>query len=275
LCRRLGLRHIVVRQRGGRLAVERDKNARTHFCTDEHAQFVALANHLRSATRVTYDGIAGDVLSQSSYLNPEVQALWDRRDERALADYLLDGYGTATTDAALARLLAPDLLREVPRERAIARLVGEVRRHLDAPNPVASFFFWNRTRREIALSPYALLRDVTVYAPFLDVAVVELLASLPAAMLMDRRFHTDAIARAYPAFADVPYEAKSRRVLRPAWQRRFARDLTRDVIGTPLLHTRALLPRAIATLFDGDPARLWWGSLACYLAQLDTVARRV
>jgi hypothetical protein len=36
-------------------------------------------------------------------------------------------------------------------------------------NPLGSFCFWNRTRREIALAPFSTLEGVpTVYAPYLD-----------------------------------------------------------------------------------------------------------
>jgi asparagine synthetase B (glutamine-hydrolysing) len=275
VCRRLRLPHVVIRQDADRAGAEREKNVRTHYCSDEHSQFVVLARHLRASTAATYDGIAGDVLSQSSYLNAAVQALVERRDALAIARYVLDGYGVMVTDAALARLLAPAVWREVPRERAEARLAREIARHLDAPNPVSSFFFWNRARREIALGPYALMRDVTVYAPYLDRQVFELLASLPASLEMDRRLHTDAIARAFPQHADIPYERKTARSRRPWLQRRLAASLARDVVANRgLLRARTLLPGVLATVADGNAERLWHTALTVYLAQLGALASR-
>ena len=276
LCRRLRIRHVVIPQPGDRVAVEREKNRRTHFCTEEHAQFVVLAEYLRGATRVTYDGIGGDVLSQSSYLRPEVVALFDAGDHDGVAQFILEGYGTAVSEHALKRLLAPALLALMPRERALARLVREVRRHMEAPNPVESFFFWNRTRREIALSPYALMRDLTVYAPYLDYALFDLLAGLPAEMELPGTLHTEAIARAYPEHADVPYEAKVRRNEQPSAQRRLAVALARAVIAsTGTLSAAGLLPGLSATLVDGSAARLWHAPLALYLSQLTSAAGAV
>ena len=107
LCRTVRLPHVVLRQRRDRLQAEREKNRCTHFCTDEHAQFLAVADHLRVSTRETYDGIAGDVLSQSTYLNPEVHARFERRNALGAAEYILDGYGTSVSDRALERLVAP------------------------------------------------------------------------------------------------------------------------------------------------------------------------
>jgi asparagine synthetase B (glutamine-hydrolysing) len=275
VCARLGLRHVVVEQRPDRAAVEREKNVRTHFCSDEHSQFIVLAHYLRESTSLTYDGIAGDVLSQSSYLNADVQALVEQRDPTAIARYVLDGYGLMVSDTALGRLLAPAVLREVPRDRAEDKLAREIRRHLDAPNPVSSFFFWNRARREIALGPYALMRDLTVHAPYLDRDVFDLLASLPASLEMDRRLHTDAIARAFPQYADIPYERKSERSSRPAFQRRLASSLAVAVVSArEMLRADALLPGILATVGDGSAQRLWHTPLTLYLAQLAALASR-
>jgi len=161
----------------------------------------------------------------------------------------------------------------VPRERAVAHLAREVAIHFDAPNPVASFFFWNRTRREVALSPFALMHGTTVYAPYLDRDVFDLLATLPASLLVDRRFHTDAIARAYPHMAEVPYEARTVESPRPWLQRRLAAGLARIVaVSGGMLNAGTLVPGIVATLVDGDAQRLWHASLTAYLGQLSELA---
>ena len=275
LCGRLGVPHRVLAQRQDRVSVEIEKNHRTHFCTDEHAQFVALADYLAGNTSETYDGIAGDVLSQSGYLDPAVHALFERRAVGDIARYILDGYGTMVSEHALATLLEPRQARLVTRERALARLVREITRHLDAPNPVASFFFWNRTRREIALSPFALMGALRVHTPYLDAAVYALLSAMPAALQMDRRLHTDAIGRAYPAIADQPYETKTVRQVRRGFHRRTAVALARVLARHPgMLGRRRLLPGILVTILDGDGERLWHTSLSVYLAQLGALARR-
>jgi len=268
LCRTIRLPHVVLRQRRDRLEAEREKNRCTHFCTDEHAQFISVADHLRLSTRETYDGIAGDVLSQSAYLNPEVHARFERRRALGAAEYILDGYGTSVSDRALERLVAPRVFRQVPRERALERLRPEVLAHAAAPNPTSSFFFWNRTRREVALSPFAVMRGLTVYAPYLDRDVFNLLAGLPASLLMDRALHTDAIARAYPAMAGVRYEARLPDQ-RAAGTRRLAIQLARLVASDrAVLRPATLLPGLMATAVGGNAARLWYTPLSIYLDQL-------
>ena len=267
VCSRLGISHEVIRQDSNRAHVERRKNAATHSCSDEHAQFVVLSDHLRRRTLETYDGIAGDVLSQSSYLTPVSHAFFERGDIEGFAAFLLDGYGTMMSDGALARLLAPHLYAEVPRERAIARLCRELNRHVNATNPTSSFFLANRTRREVALSPYGLMRDVVVYAPYLDADVYDFLAGLPASVLMDRTLHTEAISRAWPQFAGVPYEERGATTRDRTSGRTLASALATIVrrLGTGWIRPIGLLPGIAATVVDGKAERLWAAPLLFYL----------
>ena len=271
LCAALAVEHRVISQPGNRALLERQKNAATHLCTDEHAHFVILAEHLRAHTRETYDGIAGDVLSQSTYLRPDVHALFTRGDYRGVAAYILDGYGTTMSDSALERVLAPEVGRELSRERAVARLTAEIAQHADAANPVGSFFLSSRTRREIALAPYGLMRDLTVYAPYLDRDLFDFLSALPAELLMDRSLHTDAIARAWPQHARMPYERKGLKVPDRWAQRRAAAASIAAVLrrrSRPYLRRATLLPMLAATLADGAAERLWPTPLVLYLDQI-------
>jgi asparagine synthase (glutamine-hydrolysing) len=277
LCQALWIEHRVISQPRDRASIERVKNVLTHFCTDEHAQFMVLADHLRENTRETYDGIAGDVLSQSTYLRPEVHQLFSRADFEGVATFVLDGYGTTMTDRALERVLAPALCRELSRERAVARLTTEVARHADAANPVGSFFLHNRTRREIALSPFGLMSGLTAYAPYLDRDLFDFLSALPAELLMDRALHTDAIARAWPQYAHLPYERKGL-TRDDRWaQRRLAAALAHAVVrrtSNGVLRSGALLPPLAATIADGASHRLWHATLVLYLDQIAAMRER-
>lgn len=271
VCAALGIEHRVFDQPRERAAVERRKNILTHFCTDEHAQFVVLADHLTANTRETYDGIAGDVLSQSTYLRAEVYELFTRRDYRGVAEFVLDGYGTMMAERALERVLAPELYRQMPRERAVARLMAEIAHHAEHANPIGSFFLNNRTRREIALAPYALMRDITVYAPYLDRDLHDYLSALPATLLMDRTLHTEAIAKAWPGHAGIPYERKGLTRDDRSAQRRLAAAVAAATMRSGargILRRSTLLPALAATVADGMSSRLWHATLVLYLDQL-------
>jgi len=269
----LGVEHIVLNQPPSRFRSEWEKNAHTHLCSFEHAWALPIAQYLSGRGAAVYDGIAGDSLSQSQFLTPERVELFERGDVGALAADLLGGEGY------LRALLPAPAYRRFGRELGLARLGEEVARHVDAPNGVGSFRIWNRTRRTIALAPFGLLAQAAeVYAPYLDPPLFDFLSSLPGRMLLDRRLHTDAIARAHPRYASVPYEVKGGRApeRHAAHFRRLGDDVLRAADAAPggLLRRGALAARlARANLFARHHAEVEsLGILAIYLIQLETVA---
>jgi len=202
-----GVPHFVVSQPRNQLRQERRKDLETHFCAIEHAWIPAMADFITGRWRTVYEGVAGDTLSTGIFATPERQQLFDAGRFEELADKFLwpEGY--------IPGMLSPDQYRRSSRAVARERVAREVARHSDAPNPIGSFCFWNRTRRVTSLAPFAILSaGAHVYCPYLDTDVFTLLASLPYDMLQNEReyhrFHSDTISRAYPEFAHVPYAAK-------------------------------------------------------------------
>lgn len=198
----LGLEHVVS-GRLRRLDAERRKNIATSFCADEHSWLVQVGEILRDSVDTIYDGIAGDVLSASLFQNRPRFDLHRAGRFRELAAALMK----PNTDA-LQRTLDPAYRVEQSTEVACDQIVRELERYAGAANPTSMFYFWNRTRREIALSPFGVFADVrTAFCPYLDHQLFDFLTSLPAEMLLDKTFHTDTISAAHPGLAEIPYSA--------------------------------------------------------------------
>jgi asparagine synthase (glutamine-hydrolysing) len=90
----------------------------------------------------------------------------------------------------------------------VERLTAELARHREAASPVTSYIFWNRCRREIATFPFNFYpSNVAVFCPYLDHEVFDFLIALPADVFMPPSFHAEAIQRAFPEYADIPYES--------------------------------------------------------------------
>jgi hypothetical protein len=112
----------------------------------------------------------------------------------------------------LGHAVTPSFYARIPFATARDRIAEELRALLDAPNAWSMFFFLGGSRREISLTPHATLAALTVHTPFLDDDLVELLAGVPPELQLGGTLHAEAIGRAHPEWAGVPYG----RDLRPA-----------------------------------------------------------
>lgn len=224
LARHLELECVVAKQPKSGVRAELEKNERVSWCAADHGWFGAIAGHDAVAIAGSiFDGLGGSVLSGGVLLDENRDAQFRERRLDDLAEILL-GPDNAWLETVLAKWIVDQIGRETARDY--------LRRHLEpfvgAPNPLGAFLFANRTRRSAALAPLAMLpRDCAVQTPFLDGEVYELLASLPAAFFMDKRFHHDAIRRAFPSVEEVPYTNEPRFAMQPGWSRRYLRETMR------------------------------------------------
>ncbi|MCI0390233.1 MAG: asparagine synthase-related protein [Acidobacteria bacterium] len=276
LCHSLGLPHLTLDQPESLMQAVLNKNLKIGFCTFEHNWYQVVADHLNRTAVSVYDGIGGDVLSAGLFLSPERVELCEKGDLAQLADDLF----VSIPDRAIEGALRPELAHKFNREVALARFAAEFRRHADAPNPVGSFYFWNRTRRVTSLCPYGMLREpLEVFSPYLDHELFDLLASLPAKMLVDHSFHTETIQRAYPAYAHIPYaQSNNAGAVYRKHYRSFALSVARYLFETDshqLLRGSYFQPRLFRCLIDPGylPSAIWIGVFALFLAQLEMVVQ--
>jgi len=254
----LNVRHVLLGQRADRFAAEREKNRLTHYCSDEHVQFLPLRDYFSERGCEVFDGLAGDVLSQSGRLDASLHADFvEGRIQRAAQRILGD---ERTIEPSLAHLLTRQGAARFPRRLAASRVALEVARHAGAPNPISGFYFFSRTRREIALAPYALLDVCPVSTPFLDGELTDLLFSLPFELVADRTFHTRTLHRRYPAFAHLPFDVKRKGADDRRGIRRSAAALLTFALEarSAAVNTAAVALRAARALASGSSAHLWF-----------------
>ena len=264
LCARAGVPHRVFPQTEDGFTVETRKNHLTNFCTDEHQWTLALADRLGElAVPAVYDGIGGDILSSGLFQTIDLHQLLcgERLDE--VAERLMPP-GRVIKDC-----FALELSAKMNREVALQRLHRELRRHVGAANPLASFYFWNRTRREIArvLDVYG---DTAAITPFLDNELFRFLSSLPAEVTIPGDFHTETILRAYPEFAHIRFEAKGGKTRNLHFYRTYARKALAFLWRSDLVRTgykfRQILRCAVDPTY-GDQIH-WVAPRPIFLEQL-------
>ncbi|OLZ73456.1 asparagine synthase [Streptomyces sp. IMTB 2501] len=253
LAARLDLPHLTLARPRSQFRAELFANPAQGMGTLDGAWMLPLLAYLRRHTGVSYDGLGGGELAQ----NPSIQLIrdnpYDPSDLPGLADRLL---AAGRTGRHVEHLLGPRTGRLWSLERARARLVPELARHAGAAFPLGSFFFWNRTRRSIALAPFALGGDrIVIHTPYLDHALVDHLASVPHRFLIDGTLHDQALHRAYPEHAGLGFAA--------AVPQRHGPHL--------FAHRLAYLVRLLTHGLSAEPA--WWRSPEPVLPRLLAAGR--
>ena len=238
----------------------------TGYCADEHGQLEPLRQWLKEVgARRVYDGIGGDVMSQSSYQNEQLNDRYRAGELHFVADALLERWRGST--GGWAALLHDDMRQAFSMEKARQRLRDELAMHASHHDPLRAFYFWNRTRREIALC-FPPREGLDVCMPYLEEDIWHFLEGLPSDLRCDRRLHTDTILHTYPEWAHIPFEDKSdRRVPSRRESLRFAIDflLRAMPLDSPAIDSSALMTRCMGLFFR----RAWWSpEMALYLLSL-------
>lgn len=205
---RAGVPHVTLPLPPSRWRAQRETSRAMHFSALESWWLRSFVKYLEQLPErpTVYEGVGGDILSTALYKDVALRRLYDQADYVAIAEALLG------TERYFEQMLPTEFHRRFRRELAIDRIVTELARHSAAPNPLASFFFYNRARRVTALAPSSLMSpSATVWCPYLDSDVFDFLSSLPPEFLevsSISAFHDEAISRGYPEFADIPFGTK-------------------------------------------------------------------
>ena len=204
---RLGIAHIEIDKPARFFDAELKEIHMTNYCGGGHGWILPLASRLVGEFSTVYDGLAGEVLSAGFMLDSRKTELFRQEAWLELARLIL---GESGVEPMLRSVFTDDFCSRIQLNDAVERLVPELRRHAGLPNPLLSFIFANRTRRCVASIPFAILHQIpVVHVPYLDHAVFDFLSALDPSMMEGGRLHDETIRRAYPEYANVPYEDKS------------------------------------------------------------------
>jgi hypothetical protein len=254
------------------LALETRRNEATDYLTDEHAWYMRVPRELvAQGAELFFDGIAGDVLSNGLFFNPKLLADMRRGNYDAVARSLLG-------PQAELRYLSPRMQARLSWHVARDRLTEEVERHVEHLNPIKSFWFWNRTRREIALAPMVIGRAVPAATPYIAPAVMDFLFSLPPELVGEPGFHDEVISCYRGPAAGLNYSSKREDIGLTGpldWSARmtYLRELG-SLARTLEIAGGFVIARGARLLASGSlGTERWWISRSLYLQQLVAFAR--
>lgn len=258
ICTEFGIPHRVLRQPRRRVQAERWKADATNYCADEHIWATAVVRglDLEPGCRV-FDGIGGGVLSAGSFLDPTQLASYRRGDLTATASAICSRW-SGGNDSVM-KYVKPKWREPFGRNVALQRIVAALEEHADVANPLTAFYFWNRTRREIAEYTFSMLSSVAVpVAPYLNKTLVQFLLSLPAEMVLDKRFHDETIHHAFPHWRHIAFERRVAAPRRTFYWRRTSLELAASVaLGRPdpLTARRSIAMQGLKAMLTG---RQWF-----------------
>jgi asparagine synthase (glutamine-hydrolysing) len=224
---------------------------------------------VRGAATEVWDGIGGDALPAGLFLNAPAMQDYERGNLDLLADRLL--YGWNKSEALIQHCLSKEFRTHLSLKTAKTRIISELAVHANSHNPLTSFHFWNRTRREIALYSFSMYEGIAQpVAPYLDNDVVNLLLGLPAIIIADGRFHTETIAATYPQWADIGYERAEDAPFDRSYWRRYYLDCFRHFALTPSgqLYSRTKVAGRLLHSFITLKAPWFSTTMAHYLSQV-------
>lgn len=181
------------------------KGVLTHLCADEHEWFMPLFEFFKSAGVCTYNGVAGTWEPEGgTRLTERASELFDDRQVGRVPQLLFQNF--RGDERRLRALLTKKQMQLMPLELAESRLRFELNQYIDRPNPLGTFWFENRERRELGLVASGILGGLpTVFVPYLDYGVVDFMQSLPTRFFLEGPFHHDALIRAFPEHAHIPF----------------------------------------------------------------------
>ncbi len=277
LADRLGIPHVVLPPAAPGSADEKRKNLATNFCTLEHGWAVPLSDFLRTNTAVSYDGLGLDVFFNTIWYSDQRAKLYeDGAFEDLAIDLLRD------SEVSFATILTGDANRRFSRDRAIAHMVKELKRHADRPHPVASFQFWSRTRRVTSALTFGVQHSIsTLHTPFLDHDLFDFVTSLPKASLRGPSLHIEAITNAYKMFESTRFQKHEEQSDGDEkYNRKTSLDLivnrSLNFLAPTVLNQKKTTLLLLKSFVSGNRSDLEWlhPRLMLYLSQIEALSSR-
>jgi len=201
----VGVRHAILGTPRKRLRDSLRGLLMTQLCADEHAQMMPMHDYLTGSPAAAIDGIGGDILTNPDDWAAEFLERARRGDYEGIARGMAEGHGGVISRDGHSGGAGAVFSRDLE-AAAITRIAEAVRAYDAAPDPYQAFWFYHRTRREISFVSTGVMGGAAmVFCPYLDPDFVELGLSLPWSVTCDQMLHDDAIFRAYPQAAHIPF----------------------------------------------------------------------
>ena len=279
LCKHTDWPHLIVAQPFRRFRQETLHSEVVDFQCFEHAWTLPLREHVReNGISSVFDGVGGDVLSAGLFQVDDLLELYTKGKLGELSKALVSAWQRLGGEEGINETVGKELIEVCEADTSLRLIEDELARHSSQPNPLKSFYFWNRTRRSTGLLPFKVLGNTIAYAPYLDKELLDLLLSLPPSITEDKHLHTETIDLADASIGSIAYESKSAAKIEESIIQSlafFGPLAIQSLKAHGFLNAKFVVPRAARNmLVKTEAGANWWNPRrVAYLAGLSQFVR--
>ena len=205
VCQRLGLEHKIVASKARWVSDAVRKNIHISFATIQHDWLMSVGDLVRNSGRLSYDGNGVGMFSRNAFTDEGIKYFEVFRAGRydELTDFAFPGN---SANARYVQMLPEqfDFLK--------GGLDGLRQSYIDGlfkydiyPNNLSAFSFYANTRTAISTCPFGIMYPAKIYCPLLDYDLFSFVASLTPEQVLEKEPQADAVRKAFPEFADIPF----------------------------------------------------------------------
>jgi len=182
------------------------KNRMQDYEADENNYLIPLYEKVPRETKFCFTGTA-DLIVNARYLNEKLLGLLGKRDFRAIATATVRKRGLGFLRFIASTIPQNVHIRKQMSENiAIDRVEAELIKYKDYPDPVNTYYLFNRIRREIALADSNIfLGKSEPFSPYLENDFFTFFMSLPPTIKMDRQVLDAVFKKFYPDLHSIPF----------------------------------------------------------------------
>lgn len=205
ICQRLGLEHKILEPKQRWVSDAIRKNISISFTTIQHDWLMSVGDLVRNSGRLSYDGNGVGMFSRNAFTDNGIKYFETFRAGRY----------EELADIAFPRDSANEhYIQMLPEQFYFLKggLDGLRQNYINGlfkydiyPNNLSAFSFYTNTRTAISTCPFGIMYPAKIYCPLLDYDLFSFVASLTPEQVLEKEPQADAVRKAFPDFADIPF----------------------------------------------------------------------
>lgn len=205
LCQRLDLNQICITPPHSWVKDAIRKDANISFSTPQHTWLVRLADYVKNAGCLSYDGNGIGMFSRNAYIddNMEMFKLFRTLDFEGFENVMF------SEDDPINHCIKqmPEEFNFLEKDTEDLKHIhySELEKQKNYPNDLSAYSFYANTRTAISTCPFGMMRPAKIYFPFLDYELFSFIASLEAEKVAEIEPQAAAVRKAHPEIADIPF----------------------------------------------------------------------